>query len=136
CLGALCAVLRAGLLAVLDAGGVERAAHHVVAHARQVLHAAAADQHHRVLLQVVAFAADVADHLEAIGEADLGILAQRGVGLLRRRRVDARADSALLRALPQRRDLAFRHGGLAALPYELIDGWRPDFPFLASGKKS
>src|SRR5512142_2260156 len=62
------AVLRSRLLAVLDAGGVEAAAHHVIAHARQVLHAAAADQHHRVLLQIVALAADVADHLEAVGE--------------------------------------------------------------------
>src|SRR5512147_1411357 len=75
------AVLRARLLAVLDARGVEAAAHHVVTHARQVLHAAAADQHHRVLLQVVAFAADVADHLEAVGETDLRDLPQRGVRL-------------------------------------------------------
>src|SRR6185295_4629106 len=60
------AVLRAALLAVLHALRVERTAHDVIAHARQVLHAAAADQHHRMLLQVVAFAADVADHLEAV----------------------------------------------------------------------
>src|SRR6185436_13058836 len=60
------AVLGATLLAVLHALGVERAAHDVVAHARQVFHPAAADQHHRVLLQVVALAADVADHLEAV----------------------------------------------------------------------
>src|SRR6185503_20246629 len=52
-LGPLGAVLRARLLAVLDARGVEAAAHHVVAHAGQVLHAAAADEHYRVLLQVV-----------------------------------------------------------------------------------
>src|SRR3954471_17713720 len=51
CLGRLGAVLGAGLLAVLDALRVERAAHDVVAHARQVLDAAAADQHHGVLLQ-------------------------------------------------------------------------------------
>src|SRR5437899_10967855 len=51
-LGLLRAVLGAGLLAVLHTGGVEAAAHHVVAHARQVLHPAAADQNHRVLLQV------------------------------------------------------------------------------------
>src|SRR4029077_460771 len=104
------------LLAVLDASGVEAAAHHVIPHARQVLHAATADQHHRVLLQVVALAAAVADHLAAVGEAHLRDLAQRGVRLLRRRRVDARANAALLRALTQRRDLAFRHGGLATLP--------------------
>src|SRR5205807_6956295 len=92
------AVLRARLLAVLHAGGVERAAHHVVAHARQVLHAPAADEHHRVLLQVVALAADVADDLVAVGEAHLGHLAKGRVRLLRRRRVHARADATLLRA--------------------------------------
>src|SRR5260221_307323 len=63
------AVFRAGLLAVLHALRVERAAHDVVTHAGQVLDAPAANQHHRVLLQVVAFAADVADHLAAVGEA-------------------------------------------------------------------
>src|SRR5512142_407182 len=66
------AVLGATLLAVLDAGSIETAAHHVVAHPGQILHAAAADEHHRVLLQVVAFAADIADDLEAVGEPDLG----------------------------------------------------------------
>src|SRR5690606_18752022 len=50
------AVLGTALLAVVDAGAVEGAADGVVAHAGQVLHAAAADQHHRVLLQVVALA--------------------------------------------------------------------------------
>src|SRR3970040_1535964 len=62
------AVLGAALLAVLDALRVERSAHDVVAHARQVLDPSAANQHHRVLLQVMALAADVADHLEAVGQ--------------------------------------------------------------------
>src|SRR5678815_2856162 len=82
--GRLGAVFRTGLLAVLHALGVERAAHDVVAHAGQVLHATAPDQHHRVLLQVMALAADVADHFEAVGEAHLGHLAQRRVRLLGR----------------------------------------------------
>src|SRR5687767_955438 len=92
------AVFRTALLAVLDALRVEHAAQDVVADARKVLHAAAADHHHRVLLEVMALARDVADHLEAVGEADLGDLAERRVRLLRRRRVDARANPALLRA--------------------------------------
>src|SRR5262245_1944795 len=92
------AVFRTALLAVLDALGVEHAAQDVVAHARQVLDAAAADHHHRVLLQVMALARDVADHLEAVGQTNLGDLAERRVRLLRGRRVDARADAALLRA--------------------------------------
>src|SRR5579871_5164996 len=48
------AVLGATLLAVADASAIERAAHGVIAHTGQVLDAAAADQHHRVLLQIVA----------------------------------------------------------------------------------
>src|SRR5690606_9061075 len=44
------AVLGTTLLALGHAGGVERAAHHVVADARQILDAATAQQHNRVLL--------------------------------------------------------------------------------------
>src|SRR3990170_1690501 len=56
------AVLRTALLAVLDALRVEHAAEDVVADAGKILHAAAADEHHRVLLQVMALARDVTDH--------------------------------------------------------------------------
>src|SRR5271169_4044309 len=63
-LGLLGAVLGASLLAILHARRIEAAAHHVVAHAGQVLHPAAPDQDHRVLLEIVTFATDVADHLE------------------------------------------------------------------------
>ena len=48
----------------------------MVAHARKILDAAAADHHHRVFLQVVAFARNVADDLEAVGQTHLGDLAQ------------------------------------------------------------
>src|SRR6185295_17565367 len=86
-LGPLGAVLRTALLAVLDALRIEHAAQDVVAHTWQVLHAAAADHHHRVLLQIVALTRDVADALEAVGEAHLRNLAQRRVRLLGRRRI-------------------------------------------------
>src|SRR5262245_44018513 len=46
------AVLGAALLAILHPRGVEAAAHHVIAHTRQIFYAPTADQHHRVLLQV------------------------------------------------------------------------------------
>src|SRR5512139_1542983 len=116
------AVLGAALPALADAGAVERAAHRVVAHAREVLDAATADQHHRVLLQVVALAADVADHLVAVGEAHLGDLAQRRVRLLRGRRVHARADAALLRRAAQGGHLALGGGKTARGADQLIDG--------------
>src|SRR3954469_2469475 len=91
------AVLRAGLLAVADAGGVERAAHDLVADARKVLDAAAADQHDGVLLEVVALARDVGGDLQPVGQTNAGDLAQGGVRLLRRGRVHTGAHTALLR---------------------------------------
>ena len=95
------------LLALADAGTVERAAHRVVAHAGQILDAAAADEHHRVLLQVVAFATDVAGHFVAIRQAYAADLTKSRVRLLRRRRIDARADTTLLGGSPERRYLSF-----------------------------
>ena len=107
-LRSLGSVLRAALPAILHADRVERAADDVVANARQVLHAAAADEHHRVLLQVVADARDVGRDLDAVGEPDARDLAERRVRLLRRRGVDARAHAALLRRALQRRRLPLR----------------------------
>src|SRR5579859_2110569 len=123
--GPLCSVFRPALLAVLDALGIEHAAQNVVAHARKVLDAAAADHHHRVLLQVMALAGDVTDHFEAVGQAHLGDLAQRRVRLLRRRRVDAGAHAALLRRLLQRRHLLLGMLHHARLANELIDRRHP-----------
>src|SRR5579883_389618 len=120
-LGTLRAVLRTALLAVLDALGVEDAAENVVAHAGQVLDAAAADHDHRVLLQVMALTRDVADHLETVGQAHLGDLAKRRVRLLRGRRIDARAHAALLRRLLQRRHLLARLLHLARTCDQLVD---------------
>src|SRR6478609_800299 len=90
------AVLGARLLAVAHAGGVERAAHDLVADARQVLDAAAADEHDGVLLQVVPLAGDVGRDLDRARDAHARHLPQRGVGLLRGRGVDPRADAAAL----------------------------------------
>src|SRR5207237_6995193 len=85
------AVLRAGLLAVADAGRVERAADHLVSEARQVLDATTAHEDDRVLLQVVALTGDVGADLHAVREPNSSDLAQRRVGLLRRRRVNPSA---------------------------------------------
>src|SRR5260370_41464761 len=70
------AVFRAALAPVLDTLGVVRAADDVIAHPGQVLDPAAADQHHRVLLQIVALAGDIARHLEPVGQPDARNLAQ------------------------------------------------------------
>src|SRR5438445_1709908 len=121
-LGLLRAVLRAALLALGDAGRIERTAHRVVTHARQVLYTTAADQHDRVLLQVVAFAADVADDFETVGQTHLGDLAQSRVRLLRRGRINARAHTATLRAVLKRRRSALVGLRAARLAHQLIDG--------------
>src|SRR5262245_51399531 len=105
-LGALDAVLRttlrAGLLVgVRRAGGagrVERAADDVVANAREILHAATADEHDAVLLQVVALARDVGRGFDAARETNASDLAQSRIRLLGRGRVHAGAHAALLRA--------------------------------------
>src|SRR5439155_23217069 len=114
------AVFRAALAPVLDALGVVRAADDVIAHAGQILDPAAANQHHRVLLQIVALAGDIAGHFEAVGETDARDLAQRRIRLFRRRRGDARADPAFLRALLHRRHLVARNLRLARLVDQLV----------------
>src|SRR5262249_5768033 len=115
------AVLRPALFAVLHALRIEHAAQDVVAHTRQILYAATTDHHHRMLLQVMTFARDVSDDFEAVGQADLRDLAERRVRLLRRRRIDARTDAALLRALLQGRHFLLRVLRHPRLANELID---------------
>src|SRR5579862_4914963 len=80
-LRALRAVLGTRLLAVFHALQVERTAHDVVANTGQVLDTTAANQHDAVFLEVVAFAADVGNDFETVGQAHLGDLAQSGVRL-------------------------------------------------------
>src|SRR3954447_17283889 len=92
------AVLGARLLAVGHAGRVERPAHDLVAHARKVLDSTAANEHHGVLLKVVALARDVGGDLHAVGQPDTRDLAQRRVRLLGRGRVHTGADTATLRS--------------------------------------
>src|SRR5206468_7063231 len=84
-------VLRAALSSILHTDRVEGAANDVIADAGKILHATAADEHHRVLLEVMAHTRDVRDDFGGVREPHLRHLAERGVRLLRRRRVDARA---------------------------------------------
>src|SRR5208283_3012573 len=113
-------VLRAPLVAARDAGSVERSAHHVITHARQILHAAPTNEHNRVLLQVMANAWDIRRHFDSIGQANARHFAQRRVRLLRRLGIHARAHSALLRTRLQRRTRRLIPGPLAAEFHQLI----------------
>src|SRR5690242_7190324 len=63
------AVFRTALLPAADAGGVQRSSHDVVAHTRQILHTATADEHDRVLLQVVPDAGNIGCDLDPVGQA-------------------------------------------------------------------
>src|SRR5688572_22408388 len=112
---ALRAILRPTLFPSLHAHGVQRAADDVISHSRKILYAAAADEHQRVLLQVVADAGDVGRHLDAVGEPDARHLAQRRVRLLRGLREHADTDATLLRADLKRRALRLRDDLFPAL---------------------
>src|SRR5438093_9535931 len=115
-------VAAARLLAVAYRLGVEGAADDLVADAREVAHPAATHQHDRVLLQVVPDAGDVGRDLDLAGEPDPGDLAEGGVRLLGRGRVDARADPTALGAALERRGRCLGYLVLAALADQLLDG--------------
>src|ERR1700756_1093870 len=61
------AVFGPPLTAVFDALRIKRAANDVVANTGQIFDSSAADQDHRMLLQVVTLARDIACHLKTIG---------------------------------------------------------------------
>src|SRR5262249_49947242 len=119
--GALGAVFGAALLAALNPDGVQGSADDVVANSRKVLDPAAANHHHRVLLQVVPHPGDVGGHLDAVGQPHPGHLAKRRVRLLRRRGVDARANTSLLWALAKRWALALDPQPLPTLADQLAN---------------
>src|SRR5207249_2193599 len=56
------------LAAVLHPGGVQRAANHLIAHARQIANTPAAHEHDRVFLQRVPFAGDINRDFLAVGK--------------------------------------------------------------------
>src|SRR5215204_1416763 len=95
-LRSLRAVLRPPLSASIDTFRVEGTADDVIAHAGQVLHTTATDEHHRMLLQIVPLTGDVRRHLLQIAEANARHLAEGRIRLLWRHRPDLGADTALL----------------------------------------
>src|SRR6202007_1539999 len=67
-LGPLGAVFRAPLLAIIHTGRIECAAYDVITNSREILHAAPAYEHDRVLLQVMSDSGDVRRHFDAISQ--------------------------------------------------------------------
>ena len=95
------AVFRTTLFPVFDALGVQNATQYVVTDTGKVFYTAATDQDNRVLLKVVAFARDVADDFETVGQANLRNTTHGRVRFLRRCCINACANAALLRAFLQ-----------------------------------
>ena len=121
-LRALDAVLGTGATTLFDAGAVERAADDVVAHAGEILHAAAADEDDGVLLELVAFVGDVGDDFLAVRQAHLGDLTLGRVRLLRRADHDLHADAAAEGRVVQGRRLRLGLGLDTRFTDELVDG--------------
>src|SRR5437763_1855299 len=118
---ALRAVLRARLLSITHAGRVQRRADDLVPHTGAARHAAAAHEHDRVLLQVVADPRDVRVHLGPARQPHARDFPKRRVRLLRRHREHARADTPPLRRALQRGRLRLRPLRLAAVTDQLLD---------------
>ena len=111
----------------------------MVTNARQVLDTAAADQHDRVLLQVVTDTGNISGNLVTVGQTHTGDLTQSGVRLLRGGGTHSSADASLLRrrqvsgtvlqgvdALLECRSRGFVSGLFSTLSYKLIKS-RHDF---------
>src|SRR5919201_6220916 len=116
------AVARPCLLPVANAGRVERAADDLVTNAGEIPNATRANEHDRVLLEVVPDARDVGGDLDPGGQANAGDLAERGVRLLGSDRLNARADAPPLRGALEGGSLRLVRRPGPAVPHELLNG--------------
>jgi hypothetical protein len=123
-------ILRSALFTVGHAGGIQRAPNHVVAHARKILHTTPADEHNRVLLQIMANPRDICGHFDPVGEPHAGNFPQRRIGLLGSRSIDTGANSPLLRATLQRRARCLPAWRFPPVSHKLVKR-RHEFPLVA-----
>src|SRR3990172_6420022 len=101
----LAPILGASLAPTIHPSRIERAADDMVADAGQVFHAAAANEHNRVLLQRLPLARDVSRDLDPVRQPHAGHLAQRRIRFLRR----LRAHPPLLRGALRLHQAALLH---------------------------
>src|SRR5260370_6730983 len=120
-------VLGGALLAVGNAGCIQRAANHVITNARKILDAAAANQHDRVLLQVVADTGDVRGHFDSIGESHARHFPERRIRLLRSGGVHTGTYTALLRTALKGRTRSLPAWRFPPITDKLIKRWH-EFP--------
>src|ERR1700689_1218269 len=121
--GLLGSVAAAGLFTIADAQGIEHATHDFIANTGKVADTAAADEHNRVFLQVVAFARNVRGHFLAIGQPYAGHLPQGRVRLLGSDRFYKQAHASLLRTALEHGSFGLRVLHPARLSDKLIDRW-------------
>src|SRR5690606_30319314 len=95
----------------------------LVTHTGEVLNTTAADEHERVLLQVVALTGNVSGDLCAVTKLHTSDLAHRRVRLLRGGGVDAGAYPGLLRVRLERWRLGLSDLGRASLANQLLNSW-------------
>jgi len=75
--GLVGSVLASAPPSVRDTFAIQGATDDVVADTRQVFNPAAPDQNHRVLLEVMPFAADVGGNLNSVSKSNAGYFPQR-----------------------------------------------------------
>jgi uncharacterized protein (DUF2236 family) len=102
----------------------------VITHTGQVFYTAAAHKHDRVFLQVMTHARDISRYLDAVCKAHTSDFTKSRVRLLRRYRVNARANAAALRVF-----LKSGRFGAAPLIFPAISDklsycWQTDSSFL------
>lgn len=109
------------MLAIGHAGCIQRATHYVITHSGKILYAASADQHNRVLLQVMTYAWDIGGYLDPVRQAHPGHLTKGRVGLLGRLGIDTGADAPALRTSLERRAGSLIIWRLPAFSNQLIE---------------
>jgi len=106
-------VLRAGLLAVLDALRIERTTDDVITHTGKILHTTTADHDDRVLLKIMTLARNVGRNFHTAGELHTSDLTKSRVRLLWCRGINTGADAAALRTILEGRRLRLERKLLA-----------------------
>ena len=84
-----------------------------------------------MFLEVVSFARDVGDDFNAVGQTNLGHLAESGVRLLWRRGVNTGAHTATLRARCESARLCLLDLRLASFANQLLDRWHVNYRLFA-----
>jgi hypothetical protein len=87
----------------------------------EILYPAAANQHNRVFLQIVAYAGNIGGNFRTVGKPYTGNLAEGGIRLFGGNGHHPRANPALLGAGMQRGRLRFRANLLSSGAHQLID---------------